>query len=113
MMTQIFAVYDSKACYFGTPFFMPSTGAAVRMFSDLANDARSMVNRHPSDFVLYCIGNFDDNSGMVIATSPHISLGLGADFVVPKRVTAPELADMMPALREALVPNVDSNGGKV
>ena len=36
MITKAFAVYDSKAKFFGVPFFMQQTGLAVRAFTDLA-----------------------------------------------------------------------------
>lgn len=81
-MTKCFSVYDSKALCYGTPFFMPSVGAAVRVFSDLANDKGSMVSRHPEDFVLFEIGWFGDEKGNLVAKSPQVNLGLALDFVV-------------------------------
>lgn len=85
MITKIFSVYDSKALSYGVPFFMPSTGAAVRAFSDLVQDDRSTVNHHPGDFVLYQIGNFDDNNGSLSCVDPQIHLGIGLDFVSRKK----------------------------
>lgn len=87
MNLKIFSVYDSKALCYGVPFFMPSTGAAVRAFSDLANDPQSTVHRHGSDFVLYQIGNFDDSKGVVKSIEPYVNLGIGSDFL-PVRVPA-------------------------
>lgn len=81
MITKAFGIYDSKAHAFGVPFFMVSVGAAVRAFSDLGNESGSGVNRHPSDYVLYEIGSFDDSNGEFISLSPHVHLGIGSDFV--------------------------------
>lgn len=82
MLTKIFCVYDSKALCYGVPFFLPSVGAAVRAFSDLANDRNTTVNRHPGDFVLYNVGSFDDSSGIFVGCQPMVSLGVASDFVV-------------------------------
>lgn len=87
MLTKAFSVYDSKAHSFGVPFFMPSVGAAVRAFSDLAQDVNSMVNRHPGDFVLYEIGGFEDSKGVLNPISPHVHLGVGSDFVSAKPIS--------------------------
>lgn len=93
MITKVFSVYDSKAKAYGVPFFMPSSGVAVRAFSDLSNDPQSMVFRHANDFVLYEIGSFDDNSGRLTFIVPHIQLGIGADFVEKKPVIFRPAAD--------------------
>lgn len=87
MITKAFSVYDSKALCYGVPFFMPSVGAAVRAFADLSCDPQSLVNRHPADFVLYCIGSFDDSHGVLSVINPFEMLGIGSDFqkVVPTR----------------------------
>lgn len=33
--------------------------AAIRFFGDIASDKQSTVSRHPADYELHCIGNFD------------------------------------------------------
>lgn len=88
MKLKIFSVYDSKALAYGVPFFMPSVGSAVRAFSDLANDPQSMVNRHPTDYVLYEVGEFDDTVGGVVSVQPFVNLGNGGNFiqVMPSQV---------------------------
>lgn len=85
MKTKAFSVYDSKAEAFMPPFFMQTVGAAVRAFSDLSNDPNTMVNRHPSDYVLYEIGSFDDDGG-TFENLQHVHLGLAADFVEQRPV---------------------------
>lgn len=84
MITKMFSVYDSKAKAFGVPFAMQTVGAAVRAFSDLANDNQTLVCRHPSDFILYEIGSFDDHSSELFWLSPGVHLGMAADFVANK-----------------------------
>ncbi len=82
MLTKMFAVYDGKAAAFGTPFFLPAVGLAVRAFTDLVADPKTTVSRYPSDFTLFQVGEFDDLKGRVIPLSPHLNLGLASAFVV-------------------------------
>jgi len=81
MKLTIFSVFDTKASVFGTPFFMPSVGTAVRAFGDLVQDPKSTVNRHPSDFILYEIGEFDDNSSQCVSLPTPRHLAHASDFV--------------------------------
>lgn len=85
MITKMFAVYDLKACVFGVPFAMQTTGAAVRAFTDLANDPQSSINRHPADYQLFEIGSFDDGSAKLVSVVPGTLLGCASDFVEAKR----------------------------
>lgn len=70
MITQAYSVFDTKALQYNLPFFCPTDGAAVRLFSDLVNDHNTSVGRHPSDYVLYCIGMYDDGRGELLAHVP-------------------------------------------
>lgn len=73
MIIKLFAVFDSKAALFGQPFSDQQEGSAIRNFSDAVNDAsnpNNMWNRHPEDFSLFQVGEFDNNSGELIPTVP-------------------------------------------
>lgn len=80
---KVFSIYDGKAQAFAAPFFMPTIGMAVRAFTELVNDKASTVNRYPSDFTLFQVGEFDEQKGIFQNVSPHINLGLASGFVVP------------------------------
>lgn len=82
MITRVFSVYDSKALAYNVPFFMPSVGAAVRAFADLSNDSNTTINKHPTDYVLYEIGTYNDENGVLTPIQPFVNLGIAADFVV-------------------------------
>lgn len=81
MVHKMFSLYDSKAESFGPPVFIQSVGQAERMFADLVNDGKSMPFKHPSDFVLYMIGEFQDMDGSIKSITPHVSLGSALEFV--------------------------------
>lgn len=80
MIVKVFSLYDSKAKMFGPPFFMQTRGMAVRALSDLVKDSQSMVCRHPDDFVMYQIGEFNDQDAVFKNQNPHELVSMASDF---------------------------------
>ncbi|QCQ84877.1 nonstructural protein [Blackfly microvirus SF02] len=74
MILKVFCLYDLKVGVFNTPFFMAHVGQAVRACMDLGRDRETMVGRHPADFALLEIGEYDDQNGMLVAIN-HRNLG--------------------------------------
>lgn len=73
MITKIFSVFDSKASYFGRPFDDQSDSSAIRNFSDAVNDGSNPNNlwhKHPEDFSLFQVGEFDNLTGELIPVLP-------------------------------------------
>lgn len=89
MLMKAFSVYDSKATSFMSPFFMINQGVAIRSFKEWSNDPQTMLCKYPTDYVLYEIGSFDDQTGEFVSLNPHNHLGLAADYkeVQPIRYT--------------------------
>ena len=81
MIVKMFSVYDSKVKSYAQPFFAPTKGAAIRMFSDLVADSSTMVAKHPGDFTLFEIGSYDDQTAGVVALITPESCGLALDYV--------------------------------
>jgi len=63
MKLRIYTLFDSKALIYNPPFFTQNHGVARRMCVDLVSDQNTTVGRHPRDYVLYCLGAYDDNTG--------------------------------------------------
>lgn len=80
MQVRIFTVFDHKALAFAQPFFSPNNFSAMRAFSDACNDPSTMLCKHPGDFTLFCIGDFDDSLGSITSVNPPENLGLAASF---------------------------------
>lgn len=73
MATQfVCAVFDVAAGCYGRPFFVSAKGLAIRGFIDEVRKggSESPIASHPSDFTLFHIADFDDNTGVF---SAHIS----------------------------------------
>jgi len=79
MIQYICTVKDRAADAFGRPMFVPSTGVAIRSFSDEINrnSADNQLYNHPDDFDLYELGSFDDNTGLFHLNEQPKLLSLG------------------------------------
>lgn len=80
---NVYTVKDTKANACINPFCMRTDFEAQRAFSDSVNDSQKSVplSQHPEDFVLLAIGEFDQESGAIVAFDVPRSLGVGSDFV--------------------------------
>lgn len=68
MKFELFAVLDAKAGFFGQLFWEQRREMAIRQFSDAVNDGSNPNNmwyRHPEDFTLYALGEYDNETGRV------------------------------------------------
>lgn len=74
MIMRCYSVYDRKTLAYGLPYFAPTDGAAVRTLSDAVNSGDSNLSRHPQDFVLYFIGEFNDAKGLLLSNAPLVHI---------------------------------------
>lgn len=63
MKRQVYSVKDVKVSVFHAPMLLLNDAEARRVFSDVIADPQSPLAKHPADFTLYRLGEFDDNSG--------------------------------------------------
>lgn len=73
MIVKLFSVFDSKASFFGQPFVDQSEASAIRNFADACADGSNPANlwhKHPEDFSLFQVGEFDNLSGEMIPCLP-------------------------------------------
>ena len=83
-MMRLYSIRDAKTQAFSTPFFQQNDETALRMFRDELHGANgpSMLSKHPEDFDLYCVGDWNDTSGAVRPTGDvdgPILVSKGAD----------------------------------
>jgi hypothetical protein len=70
MKLNAYSLFDNKALQYHAPFFSSTDGAAVRSLSDLVSEPNTGPGRHPSDYVLYFIGTYDDSNGQLWPEQP-------------------------------------------
>lgn len=65
MIRPVVAVLDTATQLYGQPFYVPAIGAAMRSFTDEVNRQAgdNQLNKHPDDFHLYHLADFDDEQG--------------------------------------------------
>ena len=81
MKLKIFSIYDSKAEMYHQPFYMQTQSMAVRQFLDMANDSETMIGKHPEDYTLFYVGEYDDHTASFNLEDTKISLGVASEFV--------------------------------
>lgn len=77
------AVRDVKVEAYLRPFWTHTPASAVRDFTDAVNDPNSPLSKHPSDFELFVVGDYDDSTGELFPRTPSF-LCSGASCVEPK-----------------------------
>lgn len=72
---KVYAIYDTRAEYYLTPFFMANDATAVRAFQGQSKTP-GLMQDYPEDFSLHCIGTYDTNLGEVLH-EPHRMIAKG------------------------------------
>lgn len=79
-MNKILCVIrDLKADSYGAPCLFGGPKEAVRSFCDLLEDKQTLVGRHPQDFQLVHIADWDEISGVVTPVE-HVIIVDGATY---------------------------------
>lgn len=68
---KVYAIYDRAVEAYGQPFFVKSQGQAVRSFKDECENKESQFNKHPNDYDLYHIGEYNEETGELQAKMPE------------------------------------------
>lgn len=80
MQIKIFCVHDSKAEAFMNPFYSPTAGTAIRMFTASANNPEHEFGKYSEDYTLFELGSWDeDNATFDLHETPR-SLGLALQY---------------------------------
>lgn len=81
MITKIFSVYDNAVEAYLPPIMFPTLGAAIRAITDALADPSHQFTRHPHDYVLFELGEFDDSSAAHNMLLAPRNCGVLAEFV--------------------------------
>ena len=85
-MKQIqFTIYDNAANAYLPPFCLHNEQMAMRVFGDCIQSADHQFSKHPSDYTLFKIGEFDDISGQLTPEKAPQSLCNGIQFVLDQK----------------------------
>lgn len=82
----IYSIYDAKSQLWSRPIFGHNTGSMVREFADIANDINHPIGKHPEDYCLFQIGEWDEKECVFVNSEKQTSLGKALDFVKQKNI---------------------------
>lgn len=71
---------------------MATLGLAVRLLNDLVNDRNTSIAKHPEDFILYLIGEFNDSTAETINKIPPEMVCMASDHV---KMQIPDLSSII------------------
>ena len=66
MKVNLYAIYDRASGVYDGPFPGISDGAMIREFGDQVKNTDSKMGKHPDDFTLFRVGNWNDGTGELI-----------------------------------------------
>ena len=65
MIMKIYSIYDEKAKAYLPPFFLNNDEVAMRAVENCLDTPDHQFAKHPQDYTLYYIGEWDDNSANI------------------------------------------------
>lgn len=71
---MFYNIYSIRDCHTGfmSPTFDQNDSSAARNFRHAAASKETLLNSHPNDFQLYCIGRFDSETGQITPELPRV-----------------------------------------
>jgi len=62
---QMFSVFDVKSEVYSQPIAAPSINTMGRILGDVLAEGQHAYAKHPEDYVLFHLGEFDDSTGQL------------------------------------------------
>lgn len=78
---KIVTIRDRAVDAYGQPIFVQALGQAMRSFSDEINSKESTLNKHPDDYDLYHIGDYDQDTGLITPKQPEM-IAVGKNLII-------------------------------
>ena len=82
MISKVYAMYDVKANFYHPPIVLANDEVLKRAIISQYKDSDNQVSQFPEDFKIYCIGDYDDNSGVIKPLSPIRHVTTVAELIV-------------------------------
>lgn len=79
-MMRVYAIFDQAIKAYGHPFYARTNAEAIRGFQKEVNTEASVLFQSPSDYTLFCIADYDDESGVLTPLSAFESLGTALQY---------------------------------
>lgn len=79
---KVVTIRDRAADLYGQPSFVNNLGGAIRSFGDEVRrkDDNNNLYKHPEDFDLYLLGEYDDEKGEFVNEDRPKMIAIGKDY---------------------------------
>lgn len=82
MLFSVFSIYDSAVSSWMPPMYFRNKGEVLRWFAEAVNNSESRLAKHPSDYCLFELGTWNDDTCVFELQTP-VRLGIAMEFVKP------------------------------
>lgn len=73
MLYEMYAIYDSQSQSYNNPFYFLNDNIARRSAADFLADDNE-ISRHPADYTMFKLGQYDPQSGAITVYDTKIRL---------------------------------------
>lgn len=77
---RLYSVYDVAVKAYGLPFAARTNSEAIRGFQKEANSENSALFQSAGDYTLFCIAEYDDETGVITPLSGFENLGTALQY---------------------------------
>lgn len=112
MLEGIFAIHDSLAEAYNTPFFSKNAATALRQFADACKNPESGFHQHAADYTLYQIGVYESDNGRVAHMESNVLLGNAAQFTSLRPDLVEEPSPLMSIAGSSEAKTATQTGGR-
>lgn len=98
MITRLYSMYDRRMREYGQIATAKNDESITRGISDSIRGSNSVVEKHPGDFDVYIVGEFNDETGEVVRLVPRLVCNVGEYL---REVDAPPVEGMRVIPKEA------------
>lgn len=68
---KIYAIRDTKINAYARPFFLQNESILERSIQDALSDPEQTITKHPEDFAVFHLGEYEEETGKITAIPPE------------------------------------------
>lgn len=72
MKLNIYSIYDNAAKFYSLPMFWHNDAVALRNAQNMMADGDSQIARFPENFVMFYLGEWDDEQAQITTKVPEV-----------------------------------------
>lgn len=80
-MKYLFCIYDSKIPVYEELLALRSKAEAIRMFETTVQTKDNRLNKYPSDYSMFLIGEWDEETGLITSYPAPQHIASALEFV--------------------------------